>query len=364
MEIKKIITFIIFLLLITSSYLYMANNYSETGIEIRLASPVEYEVLKDSIMAGTLKYDSINYEKDFNNNKLIMTTGMDMQFKNINMKFGEFITSKDRDLIVFGDKTSDRYFQTDNPIGRDITLMGRKYKVKGIIKNSDEIYISYEKDLLKENWDSTVVRIEPIGNEGIQEYNRRKQLAFFGINQMGIKILDRVYYGDIIYFYKNIALFIIILNLGLLIRLIYKDLKESLKRIWADYKGQSREITILRYKIKNIKVLLKETLKLLAILILGYFAYKVFKQIRFNKDYFPDNIFSLESYYLLIKNYFERWVTRLEIGLTKVLMDFVKVNLIIVSVIFILLIKDKVFTKVGGGDLGRNTVKEVEKSIS
>lgn len=342
----------------------MANNYSETGIEIRLASPVEYEVLKDSIMAGTLKYDSINYEKGFNNHKLIMTTGMDMQFKNIKMKFGEFITKNDRDFVVLGDKTSDRYFRTDNPIGRDIILMGKKYRVKGIIKNNDEIYISYDKNLLMEKWDSTLFRIEPIGVEGIHEYNRRKDLAFFGINQKGIKILDQVSYGDIIYFYKNIALLIIILNLGLLIKSFYIGLNKSTKKIWVNYKRQSREITMLTYSIKNMKIILKEILKLLVIVMFGYFAYKVFKQIRFDKDYFPDNIFSLESYYLLIKNYFDTWVIRLEIGLTKVLMDFVKVNLIIVAVIFILLLKDKVFRKIGGEDLGRNTVKEVEKGIS
>ncbi len=364
MAIKRTIIFVIFLLLIISSYFYMSNNYSENGIEIRLASTVEYDSFKDSIVAGTLMYDSINYEKDLNDHRLIMTTGMDMQFKNIKMKYGEFITEKDRDLIVLGDKVASKYLMTDDSIGMDITLMGRRYRVKGIIKNSNEIYIPYERGLLDEKWDTTIVRIEPIGRDGIHEYNRRKHLAFSGINQMGIKIIDSVSYGDIIHFYKNTALFIIIGNLALIIRVIYKNLKRFIEGIWSDYKEEYREITLLSYIIKNIKIFIKSILKLLIILLLTYIAYKVFKQIQFNKEYFPDNIFSLESYYLLIKNYFAKWVIRLEKGLTDVLMDFVKVNLIIVSVTFILLINEKVFTKSGGDSFGRNTAKEAEKSIS
>lgn len=364
MAIKRVIIILIFILLITSSYLYMTNNYSKNGIEIRLATKVEYEYFKDNIMAGTLMYDSMNYEMDFSDHRLIMTTGSDMQFENIKMKYGEFISEGDRELIVLGDKAASRYLMTDEAIGMEVTIMERKYRVKGIINNSNKIYIPYERSMLNEDWDTTIVRIEPIARDGIKEYNRRKELAFFGLNQMGVNIVDKVSYGDIAYFYKNIVLLILIISVAYIIRRIYLNIKDRTVSILEDYKRQYRAVTIIGFISKNIKKLLIAISEIVCILGLGYLAYKVFKNIYFNKEYFPDNIFSAESYYLLIKNYIERWIVRLEKGLTGVLMDFVKLNLIILFTIFILLIKDKVFTKAGGGELGRDTIKEAKESIS
>lgn len=364
MGIKRTINLIIFLLIFATSYFYLSNNYNKDGIEIRLDTKTDYNDFKDNIMGGILKSHSINYEKSFNGHKLIMTTGMDMQFKRINMEEGECISPEDRDLIVLGDKVSNKYFMTKDSLGMNINLMDKKYRIKGIIKNSNEIYIPYDKSLLSQDWDNTFIRIEPNIEDGISEYNRRKNSAFFSINQMGMKITDSVYYGDVINFYKNLSLGSLILGLIFLIKNSYYKFRHSANRIWLDYKKQSRKISLLKYKLENIKKILKETLRLFNILFLTYLTYKVFKQISFNKEYFPDNIFSIRSYYLVIRNYYNKWIFRLENGLTDVLMDFVKVNLIFTVTVFVFLIKDKIFRKYGGVDIGRNKVEKVEEGIS
>lgn len=318
--------------------LYISNNYNLMGVELRLDGPLDYEVLERITYGTNLLNYSINYEGSTAGFKTIMTTGNDLLFKNIKMEQGDFITRNDRNVVALGDRVSDKYFRTADAVGKNISIYGITYEVKGVIKNSDLIYIPYNKDMLNDNWSRVIVRFQPYTGGEYKNFHLRANNIMESINNNPYTVINSIKYMNVAYFYRNISIIILISILLNIAVKIYKSLKENLRIRYEDYQIRKLEMSIFRYISINIKDIINTAFKILIELAAIYAMYKIATYTRIDKDFFPDNFLALESYTSILKDLYNSWKLRLENGLTPIMMDFLKVNVFILTTMIILMI--------------------------
>ena len=131
----------------------------------RRTSTVEHFVYEAFLNEKTIKYRSNAVE-----NATIVITSHDYdKIKSFDMKWGRYLSEVEsqagRPVIVIGSDISDKLFGASNPVGKDITLMGRKLAVIGVFakegsslfeNSSDELVVipvNFAKNIIDLNTD-------------------------------------------------------------------------------------------------------------------------------------------------------------------------------------------------------------------
>lgn len=158
MGMRKVIVFLMIAILAFFSYTYLFERYNQNTAELYFNGILLQDGFERIKIHHKHNIFAANFIMPYQGNKLIMTTGLDFLTEGILMEKGEFISDIDRREAAIGDRAAMKYFRNGEVIGKCIDIFGKSYEIKGIIKNSNKIYISYDESLEELNWSKKVLK--------------------------------------------------------------------------------------------------------------------------------------------------------------------------------------------------------------
>lgn len=335
MAIKKYIVGILFIALMLMSYLYLCNKYNIHTVEYAFSGDISIEQFEDLrkstkslVKKGSINRELIcvvNYIGSYKGNRLIMTTGFDNFIQSIPLMEGSFISDNQVNEAVIGDKAADRLFRSMNVVGQSINIHKQKYKIIGVIKNSDDIYINFDESS-NISWSKKNIKFIIENQKYLYLYT---EMLEGRLRVLNLEILESVLYKQEAYQYINILLVaILFLLISATKKKIDKVIRSS-KETYGRYKEQHRHIEIIQYLKKHINTIsqiIKE-LFLSAIYLTAMIKCIVFLQIP--PTAVPSNLFSLSSYIEVIQLNIDHYINRLNYGISGLTRDIFIINLLI-----------------------------------
>lgn len=315
---------------------YLMGSYNPNSVEFILDSRVDYQSIELTMKKFRIPFHSLNLVMNNQQETIIATSGMDMQFKDLVIAYGDFYVDPDQSTVVIGDRISDHYFQTANSLGRRIVILGEMYEVVGVIQNSGEIYIPYSKEFQGMNWDKAFLKFQasPQDNFNVKLLDVQKELAIYGIRP-----IEQIIYQDQIQSYKNYSATTGILILLLIYSKYYSMLYNKIALLWKQYQTDKREIEWYLYIQKRKKELLHAFVIGIGGLIVIYLSYRLLMIIRIPQEFATDNPFSPRSYWYLIQGRAHLWLQRVKRGMDNILLETTIWNTIMISVMSSILLK-------------------------
>jgi hypothetical protein len=334
MAVKKYIAIILFIAVMLTSYLYLSNKYNIHTVEYAFEGDLSYkqfEGLRKSTKSLIKKESSnkelicvVNYIGSFKGNRLIMTTGFDNLIKNIPVVEGSFIGDNQIKQAVLGDKAADRLFRSMNVVGQTINIHKQEYIITGVIKNSEEIYITFDEssDI---SWSKKNVKLIIENQEYLDLYT---EMIEGKLRILNLDVLNPIIYRQEVYLYINIMFATIVL---FLCRIMKKKTVKALhisREIYVDYIEKSRKIELIKYFRKNKKGIFRliQELFLSAICFIAIISCISYFQIP--GDLIPNNLFALSSYVNVIKQNADIFFSRLNYGISGITLDTQIINVI------------------------------------
>lgn len=344
MAIRKYLLAAVFIALLAISYFYLINKYNSKTVEFDFSGQIsrsDLENLRKSTKTlvnkgtGTKELACIvNYTGRYGGSKLIMTSGLDNLANNINMQRGRWIANGETKEAVIGDRAADKLFRSSSVVGQILKLRGQEYKIVGVIKNSKEIYISFEESN-RLNWDKKSIKFIVPDNKRLQLY---VELLEGKLKGLGLDIVDVSVYKQEAYRYINIILVIALLILFDRFKKLWKDIDKSARSIYLSYKEQIRAIELYKYVYKYRKDIIAVLLKLLAASLLLFAVLKCIALLQISPGWIPNNLFSPTSYIEVIKVNLLSYISRLENGVSGILLEIHMINLLLILYIGIAII--------------------------
>lgn len=347
MAVRRYILAAVFIVLLAISYTYLGNKYNTKTIEFSFAGDIsmtDIDFLQQSVKSLINKSGSdkelpciLNFISRYGDGKLIMTSGMDSLIKGTNLQSGRWIANSDINEAVLGDKVSDRRFRSIDVIGQTLRLYGQEYKIVGIIKNSDDIYISFD-DNNRIAWDKKNIKFIIEDEKRLQLY---VEILEGKLSGLGLDVIDVNNYKQEVYWYINIILTIAIYALFKLSQILWRESSESARFFYSIYKERMRVIEWYKYINENRKDISILALKLSAIIILALVMIKCITLLNIPSGLIPGNLFSPTSYMEMVKVNLQSYLNRLENGISGILLDIHIINLLLIIYIGIAVILNK-----------------------
>ncbi|MGF7056597.1 ABC transporter permease [Brassicibacter mesophilus] len=328
---KLFITFIIILLLIP--YFFLKSKYNYMTMELRFSDRLTNEQFLEVKKKNNIQFYSINYIMPKEDENIIMTTGMDYEFKKIFLEKGEFVIDFSKKEAVIGDNIVDKYFSRPNVIGENISVLGRTYKVIAIEDKSSNIYIPYSYDLIDNNWEKRVIKFETYKDERPLLWMEKIQTH---LRILGVNTYDPIIYREIISLYINIIILLIAIVSALYFKKNIVDIKNQITCIKMQYQNQIRTTEWHKF-LKSEKGMFVSTIKLIIIdVFIMIFIIKLISYLVIPLSLVPDNLFSLNSYVSMAK--YNIHISRMHMlyGYNELMTDMKYINILII--IFILLV--------------------------
>ncbi len=342
MAVRKVAAFA-YLLLLLCSYAYLSSRYNLQTVQYTFEGNPSYEQLeklrkstKTLIKKGStpkeLQY-VLNYMGSYRSCPLIMTTSFDNLLEDIPVIKGSFLVAAGAHQAVLGDKAADRLFRSTEILDQQVKIYGQDYKITGIIKNSDKIYISYSDPLAAMEWNKKKISFVIADEKYFELY---KELLTGSLETLGLDIKDVYDYRQGAYLYINAAM---VLLLGGLWR-FFKGKAQRVKGIggglYKDYQKVKRSETLFFFgktKLKELLQLLREAILGGGALFAGYHALRI---IRIPISLIPTNLFSPSAYLYTFQVNFDQYLNRLESGISGIALEIHLINLLLFSSFVIL----------------------------
>ncbi len=338
MEIKRAVILSLIVILALSSFILLENKYNPMGVELSIRGNITEQDINKIKEISQIDNVTVNYSLPYGDNKLIMTTGMDRQQKNIDIAYGQFISSLDKKVAVIGDRVADAYFMTEEAIGKAIGIQGEEYEVIGILKKSKEIYIPFNQELKSLDWKTKSIKYTVKDREPL--YAAIEKVEGKLRNQREIGVYDTIIYKEKIYGYKNLVIIVIIYVLALFIYKIYKYLKKEILQLIHEYIKERNSTEWYRFIKTKIKEIAKILTKLTGVLVLLLGILKIKSYFFLADTIIPDNLFSPSSYLNVLKFKYNQFILHLQNGFTDILIDTIIINisalLIIITITMII----------------------------
>lgn len=345
MEIRRVIILSLIVIFALGSYMFLENKYNPMGVELSIRGNITDEI--SNKIKGISQIDSVivNYWVPYSKHKLIMTTGMDRQLKNINVTHGQFISSLDKKVAVIGDKVADSYFKTDEGVGKNIVIYGGEYEVIGVLKRSNDIYIPFNQELMSLDWKIKNIKYAVKDKEPLYAVIEKVEGKLR--NQREIEIYDTIIYKEKIYGYMNLVIVVIIYVLTFYIYKIYKHFKKETLQLLYEYKRVRRNTEWYRFVRANFKDTAKVVSKLIGMLILILGIWKAKSYLFLADTIVPDNLFSPSSYLTVLKARYNQFMLHLQNGFTDISIDTIFINIVasLIIILIALIINRKVVKK-------------------
>lgn len=324
MVFKRIYILLLILLWSLGSYFYLQEKYNPYTVEVYLDSAVDYSTMKEISIINRTSYHSINYLMFHEEGRLIMTAGQDNMFKPIELINGSFITDERGKTVVIGDKIANKYFRTAKVVGRKLSILGDEYLIIGIIEDSWDKYISYQENLLEEKWDQVIYKYKPDNPEHmdirIRDMNQ-------GLSAKDISYSHMINYKERMQDYINYMIISIIGILVILVMKPYRYFKNLVKGLWVGYQQEKRSLEWYKYIEKHKESFLKTVFLGLGALLFLASIYKLVQYIKIPQQLLPDNLFSPASYKSLVESIYSKWIQRMNIGFSNILVDTIILHL-------------------------------------
>lgn len=335
MAVKRYILTAVFILLLAISYLYIVNKYNIKTVEISFSGKLSksdiYSLRASAKDLVSSKSDKeliciANYIGAYHGSKVIMTSGLDRLTNEINLKDGRWIANGDIKEAVLGDRFADKIYRSADIVGRSFRLFGQDYRIVGIIKNSNEIYISFDESSRIE-WGKKSIKFIIEDDKRLPLY---VELLQGKLKSLGLNVTDVNVYKQEAYLYINIILVITMLAFLQAFRKLWKDIYKSARQLCSSYKEQFRTIELHRYMFKNKKDIAVLLLKLIIESILLFTAIKCVRLMQVPPDIIPQNLFSPSSYIEVIKMKLQNYISRMENGISGILLEVHIINILLI----------------------------------
>ncbi|MDF2521402.1 MAG: hypothetical protein K0R84_2030 [Clostridia bacterium] len=336
MAMRKHILTAIFVVLLAVSYFYITNRYNIKAVEYDFEgqlSKTDIEAISKSLknLPGSQENKDIsfiiNFADRYRGSKLIMTTGMDYMAKDIPIAAGRFLISGEVPEAVLGDVAADKFFRNSNAVGAGLSIYGKEYKVVGVIKNSDEIFISYDENS-KVEWSKKSIKFIVKDIKGIY---LDIELLEGMLKSLGLDAASPVVYKQEAYGYVNIILILVIYILSSVIRRQWRKTDRQGREIYSDYKMQSRTTELHKYIIRSRRKIASYILKLLKIAALLALIIMCVKLLQIPPRLIPANLFAPSSYIEVVRMNLRSYTDRLENGISGILMETHMINLVLMA---------------------------------
>ncbi|RKD31952.1 ABC transporter permease [Thermohalobacter berrensis] len=338
MGIKKKLIIIFIILILFSAHLYLKDKYNPMAVEINYSGNLTINQCQKLKKKYKLNTFSINYERFYNGHTLIMTSGLDTQIRKIEIIHGQYLSDISELEAVIGDKVVQKYFKTQTPLGRSINILGKEFKIIGVEKNSNIIYIPFNDELLSNNWEKKRV-IFNIPNS--KEFYITIQKIENELKLIGINIIDKVIYKEKIYGYLNLLIILGIIILAKFLRKLIKRILDKILSLWYKYKKANRIVDWNKYllikKTCLAKIIAEATIVIA--LILGIF--KIMSYLKIPPSLLPDNFFSLTSYINIVKLKYNSISLHLQKGFSNITIDTIYINFIIILLFTVTVLIEK-----------------------
>ncbi len=336
---KKVIFILAIILILTSAHVYLKSKYNPMVVEMLFNGDLMRKDIKSLVDKYDLEGYLLNYEINYKGHTLIMTSGLDSQIMCMNIVHGENISDINMPQIVIGDKIADKYYNTEAPLGRKLCVWDREYKIIGIEKNSDIIYIPFNQELILKNWKKKRIKFIIPSKKGF--YLTVENIE----NELGIaelSIIDKVIYKEKIYGYLNL---LIILAAIIVIKYSFKlikEMKNGIVCLYNKYKEISRIINWNQFLLDRKVSLIKIITKAMSLVVLVFSMYKTMFYLWIPSTLIPDNFFSLMSYIKIFKLKYHIFSLHLREGFSSIGIDTIWINaIIIVLIVFTLSMRFK-----------------------
>ncbi|HYE10749.1 MAG TPA: ABC transporter permease [Patescibacteria group bacterium] len=339
MAVKKVIVGLIFIALMLASYLHLANKYNLQAVEYAFVGDLSYRQFEDIRKAteSLVKKEStnkeliciVNYIGSYKGNRLIMTTGFDPFVKNIPLLKGSFISDSQVREATIGDKAADRLFRSIYVVGQTINIDKKVYKITGVIKNCEDIYITFDESS-NISWSKRNIKFIIQNQKYLYLYT---EMLEGKLRTLNFEILDRVIYKQQAYLYMNIILITLVLFLLRTMKKMSIKTMNISREIVADYIEQSRRIEMIKYFRKNIRHVLQIIKELFLVAIYFIATIKCINYFQVPPNLVPNNLFALSSYIEVIKQNTDVFLGRLNYGLSDMTLDTHIMNALICIVL-------------------------------
>ncbi len=253
-----------------------------------------------------------------------MTTGFDNLVKHIPIVKGNFINDNQLREAAIGDKAADRLFRNINIVGQNISIFKQEYIITGVIKNSDDIYITFDEGG-NISWSKKNIKFIIENQKYLYLYT---EMLEGKLRILNLDVLDRVIYKQEAYMYINIMIVVIVIFLFEIMKKQIDKTVRSFKEICTGYKEQSRSIEVSKYLKKRVndifwiaKDMFLSVVNLAAII-------KCISFLQIPTDMIPNNLFALTSYIDVIKQNAGILLNRLDYGISGITLDNYIINLL------------------------------------
>lgn len=334
MAIKKHILAAIFVILLAVSYFYITDRYNIKAVEYDFEgqlSKTDIEAISKSLKNLPHSQENkdipfiINFTDRYRGSKLIMTTGMDYMAKDIPIIEGRFLVWGDFPQVVLGDKAADKFFRNSNAVGASLSIYGQEYKVVGIVKNSDEIFISFDENSRIE-WSKKNIKFII---KDIKDIYLDIELLEGMLKSLGLDAASPVVYKQEAYGYVNAILALAIYILSLALRRQWRQADREGRAIYSGYKVQSRTTELHKYIIRSRKEIGSFALQLLKMSALLVLIIMCIKLLQIPPRLIPANLFAPSSYIEVVRMNLSSYAGRLENGISGILLETHMINLML-----------------------------------
>lgn len=322
------------LLFLLSSYLYLINKYNPDTVEFYFSGSPSKSNIRKLLDTGKGKVSVVNFTMPYKGHRLIMTTGFDTMTEIMPLQKGSWQLDMGGQQAVIGDKVADEYFNSANAVGNKITVYDRSYEIKGIIRNSNDIYVPYDDKLQTYNWQRKTVKCN-LENDKYFYLNIETLETQF--NAMGLEVFDVIVYKEKLYGYINLAICIALCILVYFAAKLVKHNVRQIKKLVSIYRLESRTTEWSAYMVRNSSALIKILFSLLSLLILAFCFCSLLRLLEIPPSMVPDNLFSLDSYVKVIRLNYETYLLHMRNGAGDMLIDVKIINGILLLLVLCML---------------------------
>jgi hypothetical protein len=244
---------------------------------------------------------------------------------------------------ALGDKVADAFFASSDIIGQHVQILGEKYKIKGIIKSSSEIYIPYSEKLAGLTWQKRKIKCNI--NDKKLFYLKLENLQN-RLNSSGAEILDVVVYTEEMNIYKNAAILETAYILTYYLLVFSRRIKDRIIMLTKEYIENHRVVELHSYILNKAYNVFCSLYLCMIVLALLYAVCILTEYLSIPPFVIPDNLFSPASYINVAGVIYERYMARLENGIDGILIDKILVNLVSLFIVTAIFLTDHKIQKV------------------
>jgi hypothetical protein len=299
---SKVFLFILSLSIIAYNavwYQSLSGNYNASALVVTIDDITLSRVEKYKENTGAESV-MVSYQRKHGSGVLYMQWGNLGDFETVELIAGNWALSEDRANIIIGDEIADAYYSQLTCINRTFVLGGVDYKVVGVVKDSDDIYIGFDEKQKDDYWGMKRLFILGPNKMNAEDY---LDLLNYDLNQNLIKYSEITLVKWQMDIFKNIAWLTAISILLYFIASLVRKTFVTLRQISKHYMSKRNDTELIAILTPIWQEMVYVMIILLGLLVTVLVILFGVKSLHISANYLPQNLFSIESFYDLFKRH-------------------------------------------------------------